>query len=45
MSCLRTQETSGLNPREKEFKTYASGIGLIQDEDLLLVRYGVAEGR
>ena len=38
--CLKTQEGSALEPTEKEFKTYAPGIGLIQDEDLLLTRYG-----
>ncbi len=39
-NCLKTEETSGLNPKEKEYKRYAPGIGLIQDEYLLLVRYG-----
>ena len=43
-NCLRTEETSGLNPKEKYYKTYAPGIGLIQDEDLLLTEYSVAEG-
>jgi hypothetical protein len=38
--CLKTEETSALNPKEREFKHYAPGIGLIQDENLLLVRYG-----
>lgn len=38
--CLKTQEGSALKPREKEFKQYAPGIGLIQDSDLLLVKYG-----
>ncbi len=39
-NCLKTEETTPLEPREKEFKFYAPGIGLIQDEDLLLVKYG-----
>ncbi|MBU0518752.1 hypothetical protein KKA00_00715 [bacterium] len=39
-NCLKTKETSGLNPLEKEYKRYAPGIGQIQDEDLLLVKYG-----
>lgn len=39
-NCLKTEETSGLNPKEKEFKHYAPGIGLIQDEYLYLVKYG-----
>ena len=38
--CLKTQEGSALKPREKEFKTYAPGIGLIQDADLLLTKHG-----
>lgn len=38
-NCLRTEETSGLDPRDKCYKTYAPGIGLIQDEDLLLTEY------
>ena len=37
---LKTQEGTALNPLEKEFKTYAPGIGLIQDQKLLLVEYG-----
>jgi hypothetical protein len=40
--CLKTEESSALSPREKEFKIYAPGIGLIQEEDLLLTRYGPA---
>lgn len=42
-NCLRVEETSGLNPREKCYKTYAPGVGLIQDEDLLLTHYGKAK--
>jgi hypothetical protein len=38
--CLKTQEGSVLNADEKGFKTYAHGIGIIQDEDLLLAEYG-----
>lgn len=40
-NCLKTQESTAINPSEKEFKHYAPGIGLIQDEDLRLVEYGV----
>ena len=36
--CLRTRETTPLEPEEVEFKSYAPGIGLIQDEVLRLVR-------
>jgi hypothetical protein len=38
-NCIRIEETSGLDPDEKCFKTYAPGVGLIQDEDLVLTRY------
>ena len=37
---LKTQEGTALEPKEKEFKYYATGIGLIKDEELLLVKYG-----
>ncbi|MEA2000972.1 MAG: hypothetical protein U9N84_03670 [Actinomycetota bacterium] len=40
---LKTEETSGLK-RERGFKTYASGIGLIQDERLLLTDWGFVDG-
>ncbi|MGI8787167.1 MAG: hypothetical protein ACR2HG_05325 [Pyrinomonadaceae bacterium] len=39
-NCLKTEETTPLEPREKEYKLYAPGVGLIQDEDLLLTKYG-----
>lgn len=35
--CLRTLETSPLEPGAREYKLYAPGVGLVQDEDLLLV--------
>ena len=38
--CLKTEESSPLEPGTKEYKFYAPGIGLIQDEDLLLTKYG-----
>ena len=38
-NCIRVEETSGLDPDEKCYKTYAPGVGLIQDEDLLLTGY------
>lgn len=37
--CLRVQGENLLD-NEKEFKIHAPGIGLIQDEDLLLVKSG-----
>jgi hypothetical protein len=36
---LKTEETNPLEPDEKEFKFYAPGIGLIQDEALKLVKH------
>ena len=39
-NCLRTQEGTALDPDEKEFKTYAPGVGMIQDADLLVTEYG-----
>jgi len=41
-NCLRVEETSGLNAKERAYKTYAPNVGLIQDEDLLLTSYGKA---
>jgi hypothetical protein len=41
--CLKVQETTPLEPGEKEYKYYARGIGLVQDGSLKLVRYGKAE--
>ena len=41
--CLKTKEGTALNLREREFKTYAPGIGLIQDQSLLLTKYGFIE--
>lgn len=38
--CLKTEEGTALDPKEKETKIYAPGIGLIQDEDLLLTKHG-----
>ena len=37
--CLKCREENPLD-KEKEFKIHAPGIGLIQDEDLLLVKFG-----
>jgi hypothetical protein len=39
-NCLKTEETTPLEPREKEYKIYAPGIGLVQDGQLRLVEYG-----
>jgi len=37
---VKTEETTPLEPRAKEYKVYAKGIGVIQDGDLLLTKYG-----
>jgi hypothetical protein len=38
--CLKVKEGSELDPGVTEFKYYAPGIGLIRDEDLVLVKHG-----
>jgi hypothetical protein len=38
--CLKTKEGSALKLWEKEYKSYAPGIGLIQDQYLYLTGYG-----
>ena len=40
---LKVQEDTALNLLEREFKTYAPSIGLIQDQKLLLTGYGFVE--
>ena len=40
MNVLKTEETTPLEPKNKEYKYYAPGVGLIRDENLLLIRYG-----
>ena len=39
-NCLKIEETTPLSPKEKEYKIYAPGIGLIRDGNLLLVKHG-----
>lgn len=39
-NCLRTRESSALEKGSEE-KIYAPGVGLLKDEDFLLVSYGV----
>jgi hypothetical protein len=38
--CLKTKEGSALKLWEKEYKSYAPGIGLIQDQYLFITGYG-----
>jgi hypothetical protein len=42
--CLKTEETTPLEPNVRDTKLYAPGVGLIQDGPLKLVRYGGARG-
>jgi len=43
--CVKIEETTPLEPKNRESKLYARGVGLVQDEDLLLVKYGKAGER
>jgi hypothetical protein len=36
---LKIEETTPIEPKEKEYKYYAPGVGLIKDETLLLTKY------
>ncbi len=40
INVLDTEETTPLEPKNKDYKLYAPGIGLIQDGNLLLVKFG-----
>ncbi len=40
MNCVKTEETTPLEPDSVGIKTFAKGIGLVQDGDLLLSKYG-----
>lgn len=40
VNCLKTLESTPVEPKEKEYKLYAPGIGLIKDEEMLLVKHG-----
>lgn len=35
--CLKTEETTPLEPGDKEYKLYAPGVGLVQDGPLVLI--------
>lgn len=39
-NCLKVLETSGMDANERGYKTYAKGIGMIQDEDMTLRWHG-----
>ena len=42
-NCLKIKEGTALNPLETEYKYYAPNIGMIQDEDLKLVKHGMVK--
>jgi hypothetical protein len=39
-NCLKVRESTPLEPTARDFKVYADGIGLLQDNDLRLIKYG-----
>jgi hypothetical protein len=39
--CLKTEETTPLEPHAKEYKYFAPGVGLVQDADLKLVKQSI----
>jgi hypothetical protein len=42
-NCVKMEETTPVEPKTKEYKVYAPGVGLVQDGDLKLVKYGKVE--
>jgi hypothetical protein len=38
--CVRTEETTPLEPGAKEYKRYCPGVGLVEDGALTLTRAG-----
>jgi hypothetical protein len=42
-NCLKTEESTPLEKGKKSFKYYAPGVGLVQDGELKLVKYGAAK--
>ena len=38
--CPKTEETTPLEPGAKEYKVFARGIGIVQDGELVLTKYG-----
>jgi hypothetical protein len=40
-NCLKTRETTPVEPDSVEYKLYAPGVGLVQDGHLKLVKHGV----
>jgi hypothetical protein len=42
-NCVKTEETTPLEPSSVSYKTFARGIGLVRDGDLLITKYGTAK--
>jgi len=42
-NCLKVLETTHLEPNSKDYKIYAPGVGLINDANAELVKYGKLE--
>ena len=42
-NCMKTEETTPLEPGVKEYKYYAPGVGLVRDGDLMLVNHGMVK--
>ena len=42
-NCLKTLESTALNPKEQEYKYYAPGVGLVQEGEWKLIRYGTVK--
>jgi len=43
--CLKTEETTPLEPETKEYKLYAPGVGLVKDGGLALIKHGKGEAK
>jgi hypothetical protein len=41
--CLKTEETTSLEPGAREYKIYAPGVGLVKDGPLVLISYGIVK--
>jgi len=41
--CVRVEETSPLEPGLKEYKLFAPGVGVVDEEGVKLVKYGMAK--
>jgi hypothetical protein len=42
-NCVKTEETTPLEPHSVAYKTFARGIGLVRDGKLLLTKYGMTK--